>query len=93
MTPRTKAPNGEQLQEALSGELGAYEKAGLYQKVKEAAQRAVALLSAPQVKGGEYTVVLDPVLARASRCNRHLTGASLSRVLQTRLALAGVTSI
>jgi TldD protein len=36
---------------------------GLHQEVKEAAQRAVALLSAPQVKGGEYTVVLDPVLA------------------------------
>jgi TldD protein len=27
------------------------------------AQNAVALLSAPQAKGGEYTVVLDPVLA------------------------------
>src|SRR4030043_484112 len=27
------------------------------------ARHAVALLSAPQVKGGEYTVVLDPVLA------------------------------
>jgi TldD protein len=26
-------------------------------------QRAVELISAPQVKGGEYTVVLDPVLA------------------------------
>ncbi|MFC1949805.1 TldD/PmbA family protein [Chloroflexota bacterium] len=32
-------------------------------KVEEMAQRAVELLSAPQVKGGEYTVVLDPVLA------------------------------
>ena len=31
--------------------------------LEEMAQRAVALLSAPQVKGGEYTVVLDPVLA------------------------------
>jgi TldD protein len=36
---------------------------GLHQEIKEAAQRAVALISAPQVKGGEYTVVLDPVLA------------------------------
>jgi len=36
---------------------------GLHQKVEQTAQRAVALLSAPQVKGGEYTVVLDPVLA------------------------------
>ena len=36
---------------------------GLHQKVAQTAGRAVALLSAPQVKGGEYTVVLDPVLA------------------------------
>jgi len=36
---------------------------GLHHQVEEMAQRAVELLSAPQVKGGEYTVVLDPVLA------------------------------
>jgi len=36
---------------------------GLHQQIAEMAQRAVGLLSAPQVKGGEYTVVLDPVLA------------------------------
>jgi len=36
---------------------------GLNSKVKQMAQRAVELLSSPQVKGGEYTVVLDPVLA------------------------------
>ncbi len=36
---------------------------GLHHQVKETAQRAVALLSAPHFKGGEYTVVLDPVLA------------------------------
>jgi len=36
---------------------------GLHQKIKQISQRAVELLSAPQVKGGEYTVVLDPVLA------------------------------
>jgi TldD protein len=36
---------------------------GLHQPVEEMARHAVALLSAPQVKGGEYTVVLDPVLA------------------------------
>jgi TldD protein len=35
----------------------------LHQPVKEMAKHAVELLSAPQVKGGEYTVVLDPVLA------------------------------
>jgi len=36
---------------------------GLHQPVEQMAQHAVELLSAPQVKGGEYTVVLDPVLA------------------------------
>ena len=35
----------------------------LHQQAEEAAQRAVRLLSAPQAKGGEYTVVLDPILA------------------------------
>ncbi|HEY8490632.1 MAG TPA: TldD/PmbA family protein [Dehalococcoidia bacterium] len=35
----------------------------LHDRVREAAQLAVAFLSAPKVKGGEYTVVLDPVLA------------------------------
>ena len=36
---------------------------GLHHQVGQMAQRSVELLSAPQVKGGEYTVVLDPVLA------------------------------
>jgi len=36
---------------------------GLHQQVEQMSQRAVELLSAPQIKGGEYTVVLDPVLA------------------------------
>jgi len=36
---------------------------GLQEKVKETALRAVRLLSAPYAKGGEYTVVLDPILA------------------------------
>jgi TldD protein len=36
---------------------------GLHDKVKEIAEHAVALLTAPQAKGGEYTVVLDPILA------------------------------
>ena len=35
----------------------------LHQQAKEVAEKAVALLKAPQVQGGEYTVVLDPVLA------------------------------
>ena len=36
---------------------------GRQREVELMAQHAVELLSAPQVKGGEYTVVLDPVLA------------------------------
>ncbi len=34
-----------------------------HQQVDQMSRHAVELLSAPQVKGGEYTVVLDPVLA------------------------------
>jgi TldD protein len=44
-----------------NGDFAAVE--GLQDQVKEMAQRAVRLLSAPQAVGGEYTVVLDPVLA------------------------------
>ncbi len=36
---------------------------GLHQQVEQMARHAVELLSAPRIKGGEYTVVLDPVLA------------------------------
>jgi TldD protein len=36
---------------------------GLHRQIKEMAQNAVNLLDAPQAKGGEYTVVLDPILA------------------------------
>jgi len=36
---------------------------GLHHRVKQMSRHAVELLSAPTVKGGEYTVVLDPVLA------------------------------
>ena len=43
------------------GDFGLIE--GLHQRVEQIAQRAVELLSAPQLKGGEYTVVLDPLLA------------------------------
>ncbi|NLL90697.1 MAG: TldD/PmbA family protein [Dehalococcoidales bacterium] len=35
----------------------------LHPQVKEMADKAIELLTAPQAKGGEYTVVLDPVLA------------------------------
>jgi TldD protein len=44
-----------------NGEFSAVE--GLAEKAREIARRAAALLSAPQVKGREYTVILDPVLA------------------------------
>jgi TldD protein len=36
---------------------------GLHSQIKEMSENAVKMLSAPQAKGGEYTVVLDPILA------------------------------
>ncbi|MFC2025483.1 TldD/PmbA family protein [Chloroflexota bacterium] len=60
------ATDGNEVQQAgLSlGSLGDFSAIqGIHQQVEQLAQQAVALLSAPQVKGGEYTVVLDPVLA------------------------------
>ena len=36
---------------------------GLDSKVRETAEKAVASTTAPRARGGEYTVVLDPVLA------------------------------
>ncbi len=57
--------NGDVQQATLSlgssGDFGFMQ--GLHHQVKETAQHAVALLSAPHFKGGEHTVVLDPVLA------------------------------
>ena len=44
-----------------NGEFSAVE--GLHEQAREIARRAAALLPAPQVKGGEYTVILDPLLA------------------------------
>ena len=44
-----------------AGDFSAME--GLHDQARGVAQRAVELLKAPQVKGGEYTVVLEPVLA------------------------------
>jgi len=44
-----------------AGDFGFVER--LHDEVKGAAERAVALLSAPALPGGEYTVVCDPVLA------------------------------
>ncbi len=60
------ATEGDEVQQAgLSlGSRGDFSSVqGLHQQVKEMAQKAVELLRAPQIKGGEYTVVLDPVLA------------------------------
>ncbi|MGD1119081.1 MAG: TldD/PmbA family protein [Dehalococcoidales bacterium] len=36
---------------------------GLHEQIQEMSRNSVNLLDAPQVKGGEYTVVLDPILA------------------------------
>jgi TldD protein len=57
--------DGEVQQAGLSvGSAGDFSQiSGLRQQVEQMAKRAVELLSAPQVKGGGYTVVLDPVLA------------------------------
>ncbi len=59
------AKDGEVQQVGLSlgsrGDFGSIE--GLHDKISEMARHAVELLSAPQVKGDEYTVVLDPILA------------------------------
>jgi TldD protein len=57
--------NSEIQQAGLSlgskGEFSAVE--GLHEQVNDVARRAAALLRAPQVKGGEYIVILDPILA------------------------------
>ena len=57
--------NGELQQAGVSlgskGEFLAVE--NLDNQAKEVAERAAALLSAPQVKGSEYSVILDPILA------------------------------
>ncbi|MGD0794088.1 MAG: TldD/PmbA family protein [Dehalococcoidales bacterium] len=59
------AKDGEVQQVGLSlGSRGDFSAiAGIHEQVREMARHAVELLTAPQVKGGEYTVVLDPVLA------------------------------
>jgi TldD protein len=59
------AENGEVQQAGLSlGSKGDFNKIkGLHNQIKEIGQKAVEMLSAPVTKGGEYTVVLDPILA------------------------------
>ncbi|MBI4301277.1 MAG: TldD/PmbA family protein [Chloroflexi bacterium] len=57
--------NGDVQQVGMSigslGDFGVVE--GLHDEIKVMAERAVAMLDAPTAKGGEYTVVLDPILA------------------------------
>ena len=57
--------NGEIQQAGLSlGSVGDFSVIeNLHDQVREIAKRAAALLYAPEVKGGEYAVILDPVLA------------------------------
>ncbi len=59
------AKDGEVQQVGLSvgsrGDIVAVQ--SLHDQVEEMARHTVELLVAPQVKGGEYTVVLDPILA------------------------------
>jgi TldD protein len=64
-TTAIAADKGEIQQVGLSlgsrGEFSAIK--GLHNQIRDMAQNAVKMLSAPQAKGGEYTVVLDPILA------------------------------
>ncbi len=59
------ARDGEVQQAGLSvgsrGDISSVQ--GLHRQIEQMANHAVELLSAPQARGGEYTVVLDPVLA------------------------------
>ncbi len=59
------ADEGEVQQSGLSvGSSGDFTQIrSLHKQVEQMSERAVELLSAPRVRGGEYTVVLDPVLA------------------------------
>ena len=59
------ADGGEVQQVGLSlGSSGDFNQLkGLHDPIKEMAQNAVKMLAAPQAKGGEYTVILDPILA------------------------------
>ncbi|MBW4631564.1 MAG: TldD/PmbA family protein [Iphinoe sp. HA4291-MV1] len=60
------ARNGETVQTGreTTGSRKAFEDlTALDEQVKEAAQRAVAALSLPSVKGNTYTVVIDPILS------------------------------
>jgi TldD protein len=64
-TTAIAADKGEVQQVGLSlGSLGEFAKIkGLHAQIKEMAQNAVNMLSARPARGGEHTVVLDPILA------------------------------
>ncbi|HEX7476080.1 MAG TPA: TldD/PmbA family protein [Dehalococcoidales bacterium] len=64
-TTAVAADEGEVQQVGLSlGSRGNFEKIkGLHKQIDEMAGNAVKMLAAPVAKGGEYTVVLDPILA------------------------------
>jgi TldD protein len=64
-TTAIAAEAGEVQQAGLSlGSKGDFNKIkGLHQQIKDMSQKAVEMLAAPHAKGGEYTVVLDPILA------------------------------
>jgi TldD protein len=64
-TTAIAADAGEVQQVGLSlGSLGDFNQIkGLHHQIKDMSQRAVDMLSAPNAKGNEYTVVLDPILA------------------------------
>jgi len=60
------ARDGSEVQQSgiSLGSAGDYSKVEhLHEHARNVAQRSIDLLKAPQVKGGEYTVVLEPVLA------------------------------
>jgi len=58
-----KGDNVQRAKESNAGKGGFEIAEGLHEKALTAAKQAVDLLSASPVKGGKYTVVLDPILA------------------------------
>ena len=66
MRINAQARNGSDVQQyGISlGSLGDFQFVmNLQDEAEEVAEKAVALLNAPEVNGGEYTVILDPILA------------------------------
>jgi len=60
------ARDGDNVQrgfESSGGSTGFQLVEGFHEKAEQAAKKAVELLSAPPIKGGKYTVIIDPKLA------------------------------